>query len=186
MTRLFRLRIYRYLLVLLLFSEPFLLGACHSSTQLNSERIAERYGNYGIEILQSGNDRRLSSLYSVSEGIKTMRTLALVNFSAANDSNIVHEHERVLAGESIGAVFKDSGWTIDKVSSHYCQTQLDIDAMPELLRMEIVLPATLATRRYIFRIRKGAVIIDYANITEIYHPDYLQAADLTSANLADC
>ena len=115
-----------------------------------------------------------------------MRTLALVDFSAANDSNIVHEHERILAGESIGAVFRDSGWTIDKISSRYCQTQLDFDAMPELLRMEIVQPATLATRRYIFRIRKGAVIIDYASITEIYHPDYLQAADLTSVNLADC
>jgi len=184
--RLFGLRIYRYLLVLLLFSEPFLLGACTSSTQLNSERIAERYGSFGIEILQSGDDRRLSSLYSVSEGKKTMRTLALVDFRAANDSNIVQEHERILAGESIGAVFKESGWTIDKISSHYCQTQLDFNSLPELLRMEIELPATLATRRYTFRVRKGAVTIDYANITEIYHPDYLQAADLTSANLVDC
>jgi hypothetical protein len=175
-----------FFLVFFVFpGSPFLVS-CATAPPLNSERIEQRYGNYGIEVLQSGNNRRLSSLYSVSDAQKTMRTLALVEFTAADDEHLAREHQRILAGESIGAVFKGEGWTIDKISLRYCLSRLDLQSMPELSRMRLGHPATLATRSYVFRVQKDDIKINYATITEIHHPDYLQAADLTPEDLADC
>ena len=177
---------FRYLLFILNFSSPAFLGACSPSAPLNSERISERYGNYGIEVLQSNNGRRLSSLYSTDDGQKIMRTLALVEFIGADNPQLANEHERIISGESIGAVFKEEEWAIEKISSRFCQSNLDLDLMPELSRMDIDLPARFATHHYIFRVQKGESSIDYASITEIHHPDYLQTGDLTNGNLADC
>jgi hypothetical protein len=115
-----------------------------------------------------------------------MRTLALVEFSAADVAEIAVEHRRILAGGSIGAVFKEAGWTIDKISSHYCWSNSSLQSMPDLQRMNIPFPATLATHTYVFNVQKEASSINYATITEIHHPDYLQAADLTNEYLEDC
>jgi hypothetical protein len=182
----FRLIKLHYSLFFLVFSGSPFLVSCAPAAPLNSERIEQRYGNYGIEILQTGNNRRLSSLYSVRDGQKTMRTLALVEFTATDDEPLAREHQRILAGESIGAVFKEEGWTIDKISLRYCLSQLDLQSMPELSRMRLSHPATLATRSYVFRVQKDKTSINYAIITEIHHPDYLRAADLTPEDLADC
>ena len=46
---------------------------------LNSERIAEKFGNYGIEVLEQ-NPLRVSSLYSVEHGQRVCRTFAIVMF----------------------------------------------------------------------------------------------------------
>jgi len=170
-------RLFLKLYLLLIF-----LSGCSSSAPLNSERIAQRYGSYGIEILFAGDQQRISNLYSEANGRKTMRTLALVEFTAADAPEIANEHGQVLGGGSIGAVFKDAGWTIDKGASRYCLSKTDRESLPELERMGIPHPAALATRIYVFHVRKGTVSIDYATITEIYHPDYVQA----DANLDDC
>ena len=177
---------FRYLLFLLNFSGPAILAASGFPAPLNSERIAERYGNYGIEILQSGNGRRLSSLYSTGDGQRTMRTLALVEFIGADNALVTKEHERILAGESIGVVFKEQGWSIEKISSRYCVSNLDLEEIAELSEMDVDLPATFATHNYIFRVQKDGITIDYATITEIHHPDYLQAENFGNTNLASC
>jgi hypothetical protein len=181
-----RLKKLHYLLIILTYSGVLLLGACTPPVPLNSERIAQRYGNYGIDVLQSGDKRRLSSLYSTDGGRKTTRTLALVEFTAASHPKLTREHRRILAGESIGTVFKEEGWTIDKISSRYCKAQFDLASMPALSGMDIELPAMLAVHSYAFHVQKGTLSIEYATITEIHHPDYLQAADLTDGYLADC
>jgi hypothetical protein len=178
----FRLTSLYKLLFLKLCIFLILLSSCGSSTPLNSERIAQRYGNYGIEILFAGDQNRISSLYSESDGRKTMRTLALVEFTAADAPEIANEHGQVLGGGSIGAVFKEAGWTIDKTSSRYCLSKTDLKSLPELERMGIPHPTVLATRIYVFHVRKGTVSIEYATITEIYHPDYLQVDE----SLDDC
>lgn len=164
----------------------FILLSCDSSPQLNSERIAARYGNYGIEILSANEHRRVANLYSDDGTRKTMRTLALVVFTATDQPETRDEHARILAGGSIGAVFKEAGWTIEKVSSRYCLSRSDLESMPQLAHMHIDLPASLATRSYVFGVRKDGKSIDYATITEIHHPDYLQASDFANANLDEC
>lgn len=182
----FRLTYLYYLLFLNVFLTIGSLSACAPAPLLNSERIAQRYGNYGIEIMHAGDGRRISNLYSEEDGRRTMRTLALVEFTAADAAEIATEHQHILAGGSIGAVFKEAGWTIEKVSSHYCLSRVDLASMPELKRMDIDFPATLATYTYVFQVKKAASSINYATITEIYHPDYLQADPLANGYLDDC
>ena len=184
--RVFGLIRLHYALFFMVFPGSLFSVSCATAPSLNSERIEQRYGNYGIEILQSGNNRRLTSLYSVSDGQKTMRTLALVEFTAPDDPQLLSEHQRILGGESIGAVFKEEGWIIDKISLRYCLSRFDLQSMPELSRMRLNHPDTLATRRYVFRVQKGETSVNYATITEIHHPDYLQAVDLTPEDLDDC
>jgi hypothetical protein len=182
-----RLTISRFYLFLNGFISFSVLSACHATpAPLNSERIAQRYGNFGIEILYAGDLHRTTSLYSESNAGITMRTLARVEFTAADNPNVATEHELILDGGSIGAVFKEAGWTINKVSPQYCLLQADFESLPELQRMEILLPANLATHTYVFRVQKEALSIDYATITEIHHPDYLQAEDFANGNLDDC
>ena len=178
----FRLTCIHKLLFIKLSIFLIFLSGCDSSTPLNSERIAQRYGNYGIEVLFAGDQKRISNLYSEADGRKTMRTLALVQFTAADAPEIANEHRQILGGGSIGAVFKKAGWTIDKTSSRYCLSKTDLESLPDLARMGIPPPATLATRIYVFHVRKGTISIDYATITEFYHPDY-QPVD---ENLDDC
>lgn len=182
----FRLTYIRNRLFLQLCLFTIFLSACGSTQPLNSERIAIRYGNYGIEILYADARHRISNLYSEADGRKTMRTLALVEFTAADSPDIVSEHRQILSGGSIGAVFKEAEWIIDKTSSRYCLSRADLESIPELELMGILYSATLATRIYIFQVQKGSLSINYATITEIYHPDYIQAAELTGKDLDDC
>lgn len=50
------------------------------SALLNSERIAQRYGSYGIEVLASDCGLRVSDLYSGEQTDRVTRTLAVVRF----------------------------------------------------------------------------------------------------------
>ena len=57
---------------------PVLAVALHACTTepelLNSERIAQTFGSYGIDVLQADGALRRSNLYSVSDGLRTCRT----------------------------------------------------------------------------------------------------------------
>ena len=44
---------------------------------LNSERIAQRFGSYGIEVLESDGRVRVSNLYSNEQGGRICRTFAV-------------------------------------------------------------------------------------------------------------
>ena len=174
----FTLKNICYLFFLLSLSSNGPLHASPSQSLLNSERIEQRFGDFGIEVLEADSQTRISNLYSMDSAGATMRTLAIVNFIAATDPHLAAEHRRIIAGESIGAVFQESGWHIEKVTLAVCAMQFDIDAYPQLQLMNIELPATLAFRRYVFRVSSDGSEIDYATITEIHHPDYLTIADL--------
>jgi hypothetical protein len=45
---------------------------------LNSERISQRFGSYGIEILDASSDYRISNLFSDEDGLAITRTFAIV------------------------------------------------------------------------------------------------------------
>src|SRR5690606_38259117 len=86
---------------------------------LNSERIERRFGSYGIDVLESGGRYRVSNLYSVHDGAKVGRTYAVVAYPARIDPSIRAEHEEILAGGSIGAVFARNGWTVEKTHLYF-------------------------------------------------------------------
>jgi hypothetical protein len=155
-----------------------LLGCGSQEPLLNSERIEETFGSYGVDILQSNEDGRVSSLYSMSGDDKITRTFAVVKFSGPVRRAFADEHAQVVAGQSLGAVFKSAGWEIGKVS--YFVGEMEIPAKYSLLTelMQIGLPQFLAAHVYQFVIRKDGRSFDYATIAELHHPDYLSADDL--------
>ena len=153
--------------------------ACGSQGQpLNSERIQKTFGSYGVEVLQSSSEGRVSSLYSGADDDKVTRTFAVVKFSGRVRSAFANEHSRVKSGQSLGAVFKAARWEIEK--HNIFVGEMEVPAKYTLLSglMQLSLPQYLAAHVYVFVIRKNNRSYNYATITELHHPDYLSAADL--------
>ena len=156
-----------------------MLAACqHRQTLLNSERIEQRYGSYGVHVIASDSELRISELFSGDGTQRVMRTLAIVRFIDGQAPAIASLHADIVNGGSIGQVFKSAGWTIRKRSLAICERNLGSADFPELVRMKISLPANLAIYQYLFQVERGSTLIDYAEITEIYHPDYLRFDDV--------
>ena len=142
---------------------------------LNSERIAARFGNYGIEVLASDPRERVSNLYSETNGERTCRTFAVVRYPAAIDPALAAEHDEIVRGGSIGAVLAAHGWQVLKTNLSY----IEIDA-PERVAglMRIATGTRLAAHAYELDVAKAGRTFQYALLVEIHHPDYLQRDDL--------
>ena len=155
------------------------LAACANEPQLlNSERIEQRFGSFGIDVLVSEPDVRLSNLYSFEHGIPVCRTYAIVRFVDELDGAISAEHEQVLAGNSIGAIFKAHGWEVRKQTQFIGQISLQ-HADPSIAEAMRVEPAPdVAVHVYRFFLIKGGQRVDYATIIELHHPDYLTQEEL--------
>ena len=142
---------------------------------LNSERIAARFGNYGIEVLASDSRERVSNLYSEANGARTCRTFAVVRYPAAIDPALAAEHDEIVRGGSIGAVFAAHGWQVVKTNLRY----FEIDA-PERVAslMRVTTGTRLAAHAYELDVAKDGQTFQYALLVEIHHPDYLKRDDL--------
>ena len=92
-------------------------------------------------------------------------------------------HPRLDTGRSIGAVFKEHGWLIHKDTVELCEQKFDSDRFPSLALMQIPLPQLLAVHRYRFSVSRNRDSIDYALITEVYHPNYLGLEQLVANNV---
>ena len=145
---------------------------------MNSERIKQEFGSFGIDVLECCTERRVSSLYSVEDGRKICRTHAVVEFNAAALPALQAEHARVLAGESIGAVFKSRGWTINKRHTRLGSFTLTAREAAIAGSMGVEPPLDVALHTYIFEVRRDASALEYATITELHHPHYLTEADI--------
>ena len=152
---------------------------------LNSERIRERFGSYGIEVISGQPDMRRSSLYSVEGEIRTCRTYALVRFSWQPDANVGPEHEQILAGHSIGEIFKASGWEIQKESLYVGEVRLETPQHPVATLMRLQSAQHVAMHVYRLSLRKNGQIVDYATITELHHPAYLALSELRELRPVD-
>jgi len=164
---------------LIAVSVLFVLTACGSQAQrLNSERIEQAFGSYGVDVIQSSASLRVSSLYSGSGGSKITRTFAVVKFSGRIRSAFAAEHARVISGESLGTVFKSAGWQIEKHNIYVGEFEIPAGygLISELMQTD--LPEYLATHVYVFVINKNERSYNYATIVELHHPDYLSAEDL--------
>ncbi len=154
-----------------------LLAGCLTTKPalLNSERIENQFGSYGIEILSQNDQRRISNLYSNHEAGRICRTLAVVTFHPPIAEAITNEHRTILDGGSIGAEFKSEGWSIRK--HHQAVTSLCLDSERSWIArlMHLVPPQELAVHTYQFEVSRDTEVIRYATISEIHHPDYLDA-----------
>ena len=155
------------------------LSACALEAELlNSERIGERFGSYGIAVLKHDATQRRSNLYSIENGVPVCRTYAVVRFEAHDSASVADLHDRVIAGESIGATFKAAGWRLSKETFHIGSIELpDTDhAVARLMHLEQM--AALAVHAYWLTLTKDGRELHYATIVETHHPDYLTEADL--------
>lgn len=154
----------------------FLWVACTASTPLlNSERIEQRFGSYQVRVLSQSERIRISSLESRENGRAVTRTLAIVRF-APSDGRWAAEHERIVNGASIGATFRDAGWSIGKPLLQICALDLRSPVLAGL--MNIPSPARLAVHVYRFDAARDGDAAPYATIVELHHPDYLALDEL--------
>ena len=155
------------------------LSACaHHPELLNSDRIEKQFGNYQIVVLGRDAGVRRSSLNSVADGVSTCRTYAVVQFADAGVAEIEESHQDVLAGQSIGTTFRESGWNIRKDTLHI-GTMAMTDARHPIARlMQLQNGADLAVHVYRMTLEKNDQSIQYATIIEAHHPDYLNEAAL--------
>jgi len=155
------------------------LSACATETVLlNSERIERKFGSYGIDVLESEAGLRRSSLYSLDSGERICRTYAVVRFTEKLDSSYGPQHAKVLAGNSLGEVFKEDGWSIQKQSLYIGAIELPqtTSKISQLMRLRD--NHTLALHVYQMRLAKDEHVFEYATIMEAHHPDYLSHENL--------
>ncbi|VFN06463.1 MAG: hypothetical protein BECKG1743D_GA0114223_112152 [Candidatus Kentron sp. G] len=184
-----------------------------SQPPLNSERIRTKFGNYGIEVLTNGEkishyrksgevspplpdsvrsagafpikSIRVSSLYSTENGEKTTRTLAIVVYPGAPNPSLSEEHKAILHGESIGEVFKKNGWQIEKQHLLFGEIEASPKFAQIYARMGNIMPSKLAIHRYRLFVSRNDAGFHYATITELHHPEYLDAGALRAIYKAE-
>lgn len=155
------------------------LSACaHEPESLNSERIEERFGSYGIEVLSHESGVRRSSLYNLRGDSRICRTYAVVRFVDESTPRVAEAHADILAGGSIGATFKSTGWHIAKVTLHVGSISLHTSdhAIGELMHIDEL--STLSVHAYQLVLEKDSQTIDYATIVEAHHPEYMSLEEL--------
>ena len=156
-----------------------MLSACATeSVLLNSKRIEQRFGSYGIEVLASEAGLRRSGLLSYDGDTATCRTYAVVQFSDQLDERYDDAHSRVLAGDSIGATFKEDGWDIRKHTLYIGTVRLPGAATEVGRLMRLTGAHDLALHVYQLVIARDDIEFEYATIMEAHHPEYLVEADL--------
>lgn len=145
---------------------------------MNSERIRQEFGSFGIDVVECRADRRVASLYSMENGKRVCRTYAEVAFNVSALPALAREHALVQSGQSIGAVFKGHGWHITKRHTRVGSTTLTADDDCILALMRLDPPQEVALHSYIFEVRKGGSVFHYATIMERHHPRYLDTGGL--------
>ena len=146
---------------------------------LNSERIKLKFGSYGIDVLESDAKTRVSNLYSLKKTQKVCRTFAVVNYPEKIDSMFANEHQAIISGQSIGAVFKQNGWQIEKHHKYFGEIKMKKSFRRINELMGNISSSHLSIHIYVLTVKKTAASFDYATIAEVHHPQYLTLADLS-------
>jgi hypothetical protein len=142
---------------------------------LNSERIAQRFGSYGIEVLDATAGTRVSNLYSSTPGGRVCRTFAIVRYPNDIAPELAAPHAAILAGGSMGATLLEAGWQVQKRHLYFGH----VGATAKVAVLMQVPPGTpLAEHAYVLDVVKDGRVLPYAALVEIHHPDYLGESDL--------
>lgn len=162
-------------LILLIFC---IAGCSIEVGTLNSDRIARKFGNYGIELIENKNNTRVTSLYSMETAGAVCRTFAVVGLTDRVDASFAAEHALISEGGSIGAVFRRHGWHIQKRHLYIGEIAIDSQSARVVRLMRIEPPTSAALHIYLFAISKNGATFNYATIAEVHHPEYLTLSDL--------
>jgi hypothetical protein len=155
------------------------LSACATQpAMLNSDRIEQRYGSYGVTVLSQDSGVRRSNLHSIENAGPVCRTYAVVHYAEPVADEILPIHKSILSGASIGSTFQDHGWSIEKQTTHIGSIELQDPSHPLTALMGLDSPTALGSHSYSLLVSKGDVVHRYATIIETHHPDYLGIREL--------
>ena len=146
----------------------------------NSDRIRLKFGSYGIEIVENELRIRVSNLYSTSDGERTNRTFAVVMYPEVIEPAFRKEHEAIIAGQSIGIVFKEHGWQIDKRHQYIGELEAPAGAWGVDSVFADIGMAHPVIHVYSLIVKKDKHEFHYASIAEVHHPEYLELEELKS------
>lgn len=169
---------------------PALRAEIHDAAEaepalLNSERIEQRFGSCSIAILPSEAGIRRSSVYSLHGQQRVCRTYAVVRFAGQPAGRYQEEHGKILAGNSIGAIFRSHGWDVHKQSLYIGHLVLP-DARTEIAGlMGLENDSELALHVYQLLLARDEEAFEYATIIESHHPAYLTENDLRDLYVCD-
>jgi hypothetical protein len=153
--------------------------------------IEKKFGSYGLDVIENNNENRISFLFSNGDHYialnkinavkkstgykKKYHTLALVSF--IDSAKISEVHKKIIEGGSVGATFKDYGWSITKDSLLVLELSRDIHpVIQKWLKSKAY--ENLAVHVYTLTVKNKTQTIRYAEIIEIHHPDYLSLTKL--------
>jgi hypothetical protein len=145
---------------------------------LNSERIRQQFGSYGIEVVQQDDRLRVSNLYSLEAGAWITRTLAVVFFPETIPAPLRAEHDAIRNGQSIGEEFKKSGWKVEKQNLYVGELAAASEFADVYAAMGEIAAVDLAVHIYQLSVSRDGNRYPYATIAEIHHPDYLDLTEL--------
>lgn len=158
-----------------LFAAMQTAGQPASREVLNSERIAAKFGSYGVDVLEQDEAVRVSSLFSGAGDSRTCRTFAIVRYASRMDPVLSQAHAAIIAGGSIGAVFAAQGWEVRKTHLRYGERAASAKLA---LLMRIEAGTRLAEHVYVLDVVKDGHVFEYAALVEIHHPAYLDSIQL--------
>ena len=144
----------------------------------NSDRIRLKFGNYGIEIVENELRIRVSNLYSMADGVRTNRTFAVVMYPDVIEPAFSKEHEAIINGQSIGIVFRENGWQIEKHHQYIGELEIGSDFSAVHSVFGDIGDVRPVIHVYSLLIKKDNTQFHYASIAEVHHPGYLGLEDL--------
>ena len=117
-------------------------------------------------------------IFSSENNDRIGRTYAIVRFTDDPHTSYGPEHAKVLAGNSLGEVFKSNGWSIHKQTLHIGSFELDKSESEIAELMQLTDTSTLSLHVYQLLLAKDSRVFEYATIIEAHHPDYLSPKGL--------
>jgi hypothetical protein len=144
--------------------------------KLNSQRIEYFFGSYGVETLpivsSPFGESRIANLYSIHDGQKIMRTLAVVEFQQPVHESLKQAHDAISQGQSIGIALQKSGWTIDIVPVYFGSVSLSSQLKAWMQADGYDQAAVHIYKLHVFR-NPSEDRLHYCTIIEVHSPLYL-------------
>lgn len=148
---------------------------------LNSARIEDKFGSYGVSPLVNDMERglRLANLHSKDGEQQVMRTLALVNFAKKIEQELSVAHQEILNGASLGSTLVRYGAKVNKTVIY----KNSFDNLPQkIYNLMNISKRKLPVFIYDLSAEINNKNIYYCTITEVYSDEFLNMDELNIIN----
>lgn len=139
---------------------------------MNSDQIQARFGSYGVDVVAQSGRTRLASLYSLHGSNRICRTLALTRFFDPIPEVLKTAHTAIIAGGSIGATLRQTGWRVVKSDASFATAPAG-PQFSTLCAGTLSKNAQIAIQIYTLQVSTNDQRHDYAVIAEAYHPEHI-------------